>query len=446
MINIFSRILLVAILLACASSAWAGWGLPTGSSDEGPVVGNTSIPWTNLNLAYNTGNSPPIGDYSNDYATNGFAPANTAQFGNYADFTFPAAYCDSIGVYADAGDPGVDYVQIEVWDTAGAGSWVTICGSTPLVGSFPANGVLPNDTWTIVSFTSITISTIRFRYHYKGDSQSWAYWLWDIAYHSTSASINKPTVATLTPDIDLNSAVLQGQIINDGGAICTAKFEYGTTTSYGNTVSIVPSYTTYSIGMTCGAFLGGLTTGQTYHYRVDVTNDNGTTNGNDITFTPAATQVGWWVDPTGDTADPSPPAQQWQNRAAAYDDDDQTFSTLLHNNGDPAATSYLYLTHSVALTCDKIHLKASTSANISSMEVDINTVASGWTNIFSSGTYPDQQWLEVPFAATAITGARVRFTISSGGFIINVTDFDFHVVGVEHCYGFVDGAFSGANQ
>ena len=65
---------------------------------------------------------------------------------------------------------------------------------------------------------------------------------------------------------------------------------------------------------------------------------------------------------------------------------------------------------------------------------------------FQQRHLPDQQWLELPFAATAVTGARIRFNITTGGFIINVTDFDFHIVGVEHCYGFVDGAFSGANK
>ena len=68
--------------------------------------------------------------------------------------------------------------------------------------------------------------------------------------------ITLPSVTTLTPDVDLNSAVLQGQITDDGGAVCSAQFEYGTTTSYElGVVSVVPSYTTYSIGMICGAFL-----------------------------------------------------------------------------------------------------------------------------------------------------------------------------------------------
>jgi len=448
--NYISCLVLVAVLLAFAPSAWAlGWQLPIGSADEGPVSGNTNIPWSDLTLAFNAGTSPPIGDYSVDYAGNGSAVAG--QVGNYANFTFPAASCDSIGVYADSGLPAVDYVQIQVWNTTGTGSWVTICGSTPLVGSFPANGVLSNDTWTVIPFTPMTITTIRFRYHYT--VAGWTYWLWDIAYHSIPPVITPPTVATLNADIDLNSAVLQGQIIDDGGAVCTAQFEYGTTTSYElGTVSVVPSYTTYSIGMICGAFLGGLTTGQTYHYRLNVTNSVGATQGNDMIFTPAATQAGWWVDPTGDTADPSPPpgAQQWQNKAAAYDDDDQTLANLSHYTTDTSPTTYLYLTHSVALTCDKIRIKASAGANITAMVIDLETVANGYADsvnpVYNSNTYPSQQWQEVPFAATAITGARIRFSVSNAGFVINVSDFDFHTVGVEHCWAFIDGAFAGANK
>jgi len=440
--------MLVALLLAFAPSAWAlGWGLPTGSSDEGPVSGNNNIPWTNLANAFDAGTSPPIGNYSSTYATNS-NNAGGKQVGNYADFTFPAAYCDSIGVYSDFGSPTVDYVQIDVWNTAGAGSWQTICGSTPLTGTFPANGVISNDTWTVIPFTAITISKIRFRFHYT--ASGYAYWLWDIAYHSIPFVPTAPTVATFNADVDLNSAVLQGQIVNDGGLVCTAKFEYGTTTSYElGVVPVVPAGTTYNAGMTCGAFLGGLTTGQTYHYRIDATNSVGTTQGADVTFTPAAPGTGWWVDATGDSADPSPPAnaQQWQNRVAAYDDDDQTFATLSVSITDTSPTTYLYLTHNVALTCDKVRFKASTSAAITDIQIWINTVASGWIQIATVTTYTDQQWYEVPFTKTDITGARLRLDLTTGsGFLINIADFDSHIVGVQHCYGFVDSAFSGANK
>ena len=109
--NFISCLVLVAVLLVLAPSAWAfGWQLPTGSADEGFESGNTNIPWSYLNQAFNAGTSPPIGDYSVDYASNGGSVAG--QVGNYANFTFPAASCDSIGVYADSGSPAVDYVQI----------------------------------------------------------------------------------------------------------------------------------------------------------------------------------------------------------------------------------------------------------------------------------------------------------------------------------------------
>ena len=85
-----------------------------------------------------------------------------------------------------------------------------------------------------------------------------------------------------------NSATLNGQV-SSNGASTTVTFEYGLTTQYGNTVEAAesPLPETASQGVT--ANLSGLTSGQTYHYRVKAANSVGTTYGSDQTFTTQST-------------------------------------------------------------------------------------------------------------------------------------------------------------
>ena len=314
-----------------------------------------------------------------------------------------------------------------MWNTAGLGSWVTVVGSTPLAGPSPGNGVITNDAFVTIPFsTPMTISKMRFRFHYY--TGGWNYWVYTIAYHSVPLTINAPTITTLNPNVDLNSADFQGQIVDDGGGICAISFEWGLTAAYGNTTTAQPGYTT---GTICGTFLGGLATGTQYHCRLDATNSAGTTHGNDIAFTPVAPHPGLWIVPTSGNTDPAPPSPStgtWQNIQYAYDDDDLTASTLYVANGDASPGSYLYLTHA-ATYCDEIRVKADLNANITAMEISVNQTVGGWTVIYSNNTYTNQQWLTVPFASASIMGARIRFStvIANVGFTIAVTDFNFHL-------------------
>jgi uncharacterized protein (TIGR02145 family) len=62
-------------------------------------------------------------------------------------------------------------------------------------------------------------------------------------------------------------------------------FEYGTTTGYGQTVNAIPSSVTGNSNTSVTAIISGLTPGATYYYRVKGTNSQGTTYGNQISFT-----------------------------------------------------------------------------------------------------------------------------------------------------------------
>jgi hypothetical protein len=78
------------------------------------------------------------------------------------------------------------------------------------------------------------------------------------------------------------SATLNG-MVNPNGYSTTYHFEWGTTTSYGTSTTTTSAGSgTTSLMVNSG--ITGLSTATLYHCRIVATNTNGTTNGNDITF------------------------------------------------------------------------------------------------------------------------------------------------------------------
>lgn len=93
-----------------------------------------------------------------------------------------------------------------------------------------------------------------------------------------------PTVISqTTTNLQIGTATLNGSV-NANYLSSTVSFEWGTTTSYGNTVTPPQSPITGSTAINISANLSGLTPGATYHFRITATNLLGTTNGSDITF------------------------------------------------------------------------------------------------------------------------------------------------------------------
>ncbi len=93
-----------------------------------------------------------------------------------------------------------------------------------------------------------------------------------------------PEVTTLAATtISANGATLNGTV-NPNGFSTTFAFQWGTTTAYGNTTTSV-SAGSGSTATPVSANLSGLVHGTLYHYRLNATNTNGTSNGSDLTFT-----------------------------------------------------------------------------------------------------------------------------------------------------------------
>lgn len=97
-----------------------------------------------------------------------------------------------------------------------------------------------------------------------------------------------PTATThAAGGVTLTGATLNGTV-NANGDSTAAAFEYGTSASYGTTVTASQSPVTGTDSTSVSYTLTGLAPGTTYHYRVTGTNAGGTANGDDMQFTTLA--------------------------------------------------------------------------------------------------------------------------------------------------------------
>ncbi len=101
---------------------------------------------------------------------------------------------------------------------------------------------------------------------------------------SPTATIEAATNITST------SATLNG-FVESNSSITTVTFQYGTTTSYTNTVPADRGPLAEDEGADVTADITGLTASTTYHYRIVALNSLGTTFSNDITFTTTAAKT-----------------------------------------------------------------------------------------------------------------------------------------------------------
>ena len=90
-------------------------------------------------------------------------------------------------------------------------------------------------------------------------------------------------VTSIASDINFNTARLNGSI-NAGGIPTSVKFEYGTTTAYGNDIVAIPDSSSVIDSITVYALLTGLMPNSTYHYRIKGTSGFVTNYGKDFQF------------------------------------------------------------------------------------------------------------------------------------------------------------------
>ena len=95
----------------------------------------------------------------------------------------------------------------------------------------------------------------------------------------TPSSDNSAATNITTVGATVNGAV------NPNFLSTEVTFEYGETTTYGNTIAALQSPVTGNTLVTVSADIDGLTPGTMYHFRVKSVNSLGTTYSNDLTFT-----------------------------------------------------------------------------------------------------------------------------------------------------------------
>jgi hypothetical protein len=101
----------------------------------------------------------------------------------------------------------------------------------------------------------------------------------------TFSTQGPPTIiTTAATNIAGTTATLNGSV-NANNDTTDVSFQWGLTTSYGNTVTATPSAVFGTTTTPVSAGITGLTTGTIYHFRAVGTNSSGTVYGNDMTFT-----------------------------------------------------------------------------------------------------------------------------------------------------------------
>lgn len=136
--------------------------------------------------------------------------------------------------------------------------------------------------WTQRSLTlGEGLHQIRWTYSKDSSDQAGAdaAWLDDVSY------IPDGPVNTLDAnDLTEVGAMLNGKI-NPNGLPTSAVFQYGTSTSYGSTITVSLSPNNGTSAQNVSATLAGLLPGTTYHFRLVATNDSNPPPGANMTFT-----------------------------------------------------------------------------------------------------------------------------------------------------------------
>ena len=164
-----------------------------------------------------------------------------------------------------------DYGLTTAYGTSVAGTPASVTGNTATGISYAATGL-----------TALTT------YHYRARGVTTGGL---IAYgpDMTFTTLGPPPtmVTTGASAVTTTTATLNGTA-NANGSSTTVTFQYGLTVAYGSTINGNPNTVTGLTAIGVNAAITLLTPNTLYHYRIVGVSSNGTTNGNDMTFTTLA--------------------------------------------------------------------------------------------------------------------------------------------------------------
>jgi uncharacterized protein (TIGR02145 family) len=156
----------------------------------------------------------------------------------------------------------------------------TSYGSSKTASQSPVSGI--TQTPVSVGISGLLTNTIYY-YRIKAENCGGIFYSTDYETFTTSCTAPSATTGSAT-GIGTTNATLNA-LINPNGASTVVTFEYGSTTSYGNTVTASQSPVSGTSELSLTAVISGLESNRTYHYRVAGTNCGGVTNGVDQVFT-----------------------------------------------------------------------------------------------------------------------------------------------------------------
>ena len=327
---------LLSIFTLCATLGWAGsafaasWVSPMGDGDP-------ESKWT-TEAGARDGN---ISSYASDNS-------RRTGWGAYLNLTLTTAINSGrVRAMADYGYNTVDKVQIDVYKD---GAWVTVL-----------DGAVADAAWSEIAFAAGSVSQARFRFHYL--NANYIFWLYEFQFYEEAAQSGPPTCATTAATSrQQTTAALHGALTNDGGAPCEYRFQWGQTDQYGSASAWTGSKNT---GDALSLFIGGLTAGQTYHFRAQARNSYGESSGGDLTFQ-AGAETDPWFSPNAYTD----ASGIWENETNVLDDDVSSAAKCYHEMGTGQWGPFLELNFAV-VTADRMRLYAKKDANIDSVDVDV---------------------------------------------------------------------------
>ena len=116
-----------------------------------------------------------------------------------------------------------------------------------------------------------------------------------------------PTVTTEAPvEVTQTGAKIKGSVNPHGGSVSNCRFELGTSTSYGSNLPCISSPGPVTTPVAQTRVLSNLLPATVYHYRLVVTTNAGTTEGDDVEFTTVSPPSD--PEPENPTSPSTPPA------------------------------------------------------------------------------------------------------------------------------------------